>query len=352
VSGSALVVLTGSLGDVVRGLPVASALKRGGFLRVGWVVEERWRPIVDAHPAVDRVLPFERGRPVGGALRLLRALRSERWDVSLDLQRLFKSGLVGLLSRSPRRLGFPPGESREVNRLFQTEHVDPAPVPSKLDRYLSFARHLGLEVPEPEFGLAALPAADEPSLAPGEGPVLALVLGSSRPSKDWPVGRAVELVRLAAPRARVVLVGAGSRRDSAAVAAAAPGRVTDRVGRTSLPQLAAVLAAATVAAGPDSGPGHLAAALGTPYVGRFGPTDPAWTGPFGCEALAVRSPVPCLGCPGRRCRRREGSCVASIAAEAVWERIEPLLGGPGPHAVRPSASRAAATSGATPAAGS
>lgn len=326
---SVLIVLTGSLGDVVRGLALPGLLRRAGVAgRVGWVVERRWRELVEAHPAVDRVLAFDRTRPLSRAS--YRALRSEPWHVCLDLQRLFKSGLLARLSGAPRRIGVPRSLSRESNWLFQTEHVEEPSAPAKMDLYLSFARHLGAPIALPlDFGLERLAAAGAGVQAStGSGPILTLVLGSSRPPKDWPVARAAELIdRLVAEsRVRVVLVGAACRRDeAAALVARAPTRVTDLVGRTTLAELAFVLRRSLAAVGPDSGPGHLAAALGRPYVGLFGPTDPRRVAPWGCEDLVVASPVPCGSCSKRRCRRGTASCMAAIDGEAVWQKLAPLL---------------------------
>jgi ADP-heptose:LPS heptosyltransferase len=88
--------------------------------------------------------------------------------------------------------------------------------------------------------------------------------------------------------------------------------------------LGATLAAAAAAVGPDTGAGHLAAALGTPYVTLFGPTDPSVVVPYRCESFAVRSPADCEPCRRRVCRRREGSCMKAITADAVWRTLGPL----------------------------
>ncbi len=325
-----LIVLTGSLGDVVRGLPLATLVKRDlPAFRLGWVVERTWRDLLAGHPALDRVLVFDRRRPTWSIWRLWRSLRAEGWDVSLDLQRILKSGLIALASGARRRIGFPRGEAKELSHLFQTESIAPAPARHKMDRYLDFARHLGIEISAPlDFGLGGVEPAW--SLVGPPRPLVTLLLGSAWPAKDWPAFRAVELARLVTARssADLVLVGDARRHEEAAAVARAveAGRVVNLVGKTSLLDLAGVLSASSVAVGPDSGPGHLAAGLGTPYVGLFGPTDPARVAPYGCDALAVTAPRPCEGCPRRRCRRPQSeTCMASIEAEAVFDRLRALL---------------------------
>ena len=328
---SSLIVLTGSLGDVARALPLASALKAARPAgRVSWVVERRWAPIVALSRHVDRVIVLERQRGVRGALDLVRQVRADRYDVVFDLQRILKSGVIARLSRAPRRVGFDPRDAKEGNQFFNNEYVPSlGESVSKLRHYLAFAEHVGAPVTDTvDFGLRADElAAPLPEPLRGRAYV-AVVTGASWPSKVWPAARWQRLCELVTGRSPldVVLVGAaGEPGPWGAGTPESPARVIDVRGRTSLEALGATLAHATAAAGPDTGPGHVSAAVGTPYVGVFGPTDPARAAPWGCEALAVRSAVSCEGCPRRRCRRGSGSCMAAIPAEAVWERLEPLL---------------------------
>ena len=331
---ASLLVLTGSLGDVARGLPLAAALKaarpRG---RVSWVVERRWAPLVARCAHVDDPIVFHREAGPRGAWRLVRDLRQRRFDIAFDLQRIFKSGAMAWLSRAPRRVGFHPDEAKEGNRLFNTEHI---PVMgdsvSKLRHYLAFAEHVRAPAAEPlDFGIgtAELAAHLPDELRGRDRAWVAIVVGTSWPSKDWPVREWQRLCRLivAATPCDVVLVGGAGTAgtDSGGRALARHARVIDLRGRTSLVQLASVLAHARLAAGPDTGPGHVAASVGTRYVGVFGPTDPSRVAPWGSEPLAVRSPVTCPGCPRRRCRRAEGSCMAAITAEQVWDRVRGVL---------------------------
>lgn len=327
---TSLIVLTGSLGDVARGLPVAAALKhahpRG---RVVWVAERRWAPVVRMCRHVDACVEFEREAGAAGAWRLLRRLRRERYDVAFDLQRILKSGIISWWSRAPRRIGFHPRDAKEGNALFNNEHIPRMGANvSKVRHYLAFAERAGATVTEPlDFGLreAALHAHLPSPLRHRARPWVAVVVGTSWPSKDWPATQWRRLSELIVGRTAYGVVLVGAQGGPADATRAADDRVTDLRATTSLAELAAVLARATIAVGPDTGPGHLAAAVGTPYVGVFGPTDPRRVAPWGCEPLAVRSPVDCSGCPKRRCRRGAGACMAAVEAEHVWERVGPLL---------------------------
>ncbi len=331
---SALVVLTGSLGDVVRALPLASILGAARPKpRVTWLVDQRWREIVDAHPAVDHTVTFPARRTVPSLAALWRALRSERYDVALDLQRILKSGILGVLSRAPRRIGFNGADTKEFNHLFTTERIRPsAQRESKFRLYLAFADALGLAVPDtPDFGLASLAVPERlpESLRAVSTPMLGVIVGSSWPSKNWTVDGYADLlarVTVSTPVSCVLLGSAGHQGTADQImtrAASAP--VVNMVGRTSLVQLAAVLASCQAAIGPDTGAGHLAAAVGTPYVTLFGPTDPAVVAPFGCESLAVSAGVDCSPCRRRRCRKWGAGCMTTITADAVWSTLAPLI---------------------------
>jgi len=329
-----LIVLMGSLGDITRALPLVAILKHHRpAATLGWLADWRWRDVVDAHSGIDHVFTFPRERRPGAFLRLAADLRAARPDIVLDLQRILKSGIASRVAGAPRRVGFHQENAKEFNHLFNTEEVGHRPpnLP-KWRHYLAFAEHLGLPVPDSlDFGLERLA---DPRLLPGElrgieKRFVVFVMGASWPSKQWTERGYVDLIRHLerATVHRAVLVGGHSQRAVAERIAsqASASRLTDLTGRTSIAQLGATLAAARAAVGPDSGPGHLAAAMGTPHVTLFGPTDPGRVAPYRCEHLVVRGPVECGPRCGRRCRRRAGRCMDAISAEMVWRVLEPQV---------------------------
>jgi ADP-heptose:LPS heptosyltransferase len=329
-----LVVLMGSLGDIARALPLVSILKQHRpEARLSWLVDWRWRDLIAAHPGVDRIITFPRERMPGAFSRLASDLRGSRPDVVLDLQRILKSGICSRVSGAPRRIGFHRGNTKEFNYFFNTEHIARrSPRLPKWRHYLAFAEHLELSVPDSlDFGLRQLA---DPDLLPDElrgigTAFVTFVMGSSWPSKQWTEAGYRELIGIVERETphRVALVGDPSQRafaERVARLAASP-RLVNLAGRTSLVELGATLAAARAAVGPDSGPGHLAAALGTPHVTLFGPTDPDRVAPYRCEHLTVRSPVDCAPCWRRRCRRRAGPCMDAITPAMVWQKLAPLL---------------------------
>lgn len=334
-----LIVLLGAIGDVVCALPLAQRLRAGWpQTRVVWAVEPAAAPLLARHPAVHDVVVFRRDRGVRAFAEFLRDVRARRCEVALDLQRHAKSGATSLLSGARRRVGFHWRNSREGNRLFNTESIAPVdPFTHKLTHFQRFADHLGVPPAPVRFGLA--PSAEEAAraatlLAPlGERPVAAVYVGTTWPSKHWMPGpTAAVCAGLRARGLGVALIG-GPRdtRFAAAVVAAGAGELVDLVGRTGLRDVIAVMARAALAVGPDSGPMHIAAALGTPVVALFGPTTPLRTGPWGYEALVVQGDAPCAPCYQTRCPIGR-LCMEAITPEQVLARVDrALAGGGGAH---------------------
>lgn len=327
-----LIVLMGALGDLVRGLSIAVSIKeQAPGTKIGWVVEKRWLSVVELHPAIDEIFVFDRKAGLFGALKLWKELRRSSYDLTLDLQRHFKSGICSFASGAKRRIGFNRRNSKEGNFLFNTETIAPRdPLFPKLEHYFDFLESLGLKRPEQvKFGFEDLSPA---SLLKGRedlpgAPFIALVVGSSWESKDWPAAGYVQLGRhiLDETKYKVVLVGGPDRIKEAELIVAGENRIQSLTGATTLTELFAVLKLARAAAGPDSGPGHIAAAVGTPYVSLFGPTPAERVAPHGMEDLAVTAPIACRPCYRRKCPGLDTLCMRLISPDAVWTRLSGLL---------------------------
>ena len=328
-----LIVLLGAIGDVVCGMPLAQRLRAGWpSTRIAWAVEPAAASLLQGHPAVDEALVFRRGHGAAALLEFLRAVRASRPDLTLDCQRHFKSGLTSWCSGAPRRLGFHWQNAREGNRLFNNDSIEPVREFSpKLTHFLRFADHLGLPPAPVSFGLAATAAEREriaPLLAAAGARFAALWVGSTWASKRWLPRATAALCR--ALRARglgVVLVGGASDVPFALhVLAAGAGDVVNGVGQTSLREVIAVMERATVAIGPDTGPMHIASAVGTPVVALFGATNPARSGPWGWHHLVVRGDAPCAPCYLSRCPIGQ-LCMERITPAMVMERVDGVLAG-------------------------
>ncbi|HEX2190132.1 MAG TPA: glycosyltransferase family 9 protein [Longimicrobiaceae bacterium] len=281
------VVMVSTVGNAVHVLPVLNSIRahRPGA-RVTWVMQPAAAALVRGHPAVDEVVLFQRGRGARGLLEVRRELAGRRFDVVLNLQAYLKAGLVAASARAPVRLGYDRARARDLTWLFSTHRIPPRPRAHVQDEYLEFVEALGVP-PLREWGLG--PTAEERAryaglLPPSDRPTVALVLGTSRPEKEWPAERYARLVdRLEGDLgARTVLVGGRSTREE--VAAATVRRLAARapldLREWDLRRLVYLLDRADVLVSPDTGPLHVGVALGTPTVSLMGFTNPKRYGPY------------------------------------------------------------------------
>jgi ADP-heptose:LPS heptosyltransferase len=335
-SPSILIILMGSLGDVARGLCLVSHIKDHlPTSKISWLIEKKSTDLIGFHPRLDKAIAFDRANGISGVWDLYKALRREHFDITLDLQRLLKSGIFSLISGARRRIGFHRRNAKELNWVFNNEHIPYCSENrSKLDHYLKFTEHLGLPDPNTlDFGLAAL---DVKRTAPQQvvkiqNTFIAVVMGSSWESKDWNFDGYYNFVQyiIENQNHHVVLLGGNSQRPLAArlIEKLNSLRVLDLTGN-SLVEMTAVLKAAAAAVGPDSGPGHLAAAVGTPYVTLFGPTPANRHAPYGCEHLIVQSDLKCAPCYKKQCPEDNNRCMVNIEIEDVAQKISRALGTP------------------------
>ncbi len=328
---SILIILMGSLGDLVRGLALAGHIKTHiPGSRITWLVEPAWVKIAALNREIDRLIVFDRPKGVFALPDLYRELSGEKFHITLDLQRHFKSGVFSLLSGAPRRIGFHGRNAKEFNRLFNTETISfREETFPKLDHYLMFTDHLGLPRPvKPDFGFGGIEAETVyPALHGIKKPFVALVMGSSWESKDWTfegyLGLAKEILEQG--RFGVVLLGDKSKASEGATLAEKLNNpdLTNLAGKTTLMELIAVLKAAAACVGPDSGPAHLAGAVDTRYVSLFGPTCPVRVAPYGSEDLVVTADAPCAPCYKKKCA--DNFCMSSITVSAVMEKLQKAL---------------------------
>ncbi len=312
----ALVKLS-SLGDVVHALPAAGALRaRFPRARLAWIVERREAAVLRGHPALDEVVPVDTrawrraldiramwrplagARAVGEIAGVARRLRAARFDVAVDLQGLVKSGVLTAATRAPLRIGFAAARCREpLAALFTNRRVTPpASARHVVEQYLALLEPLGVADARVEFPLpgdaVAEARVDEFLAAAGlkaRDRLVVLNPGAGRADKRWPADRFRELARrLVAEAAAAVLVVWGPEERGLGETIAG-GTAGDRVALappTDLDALLAVLRRASAVVAADTGPLHLAAALGVPCVGLYGPTSAERNGPWRQRALA------------------------------------------------------------------
>jgi heptosyltransferase I len=282
-----------AMGDAVHVLPVANALRRAyPSARLTWIIQPVPHRLVAGHPAIDEFVDFQRRRGLGAwrsyaELRRQLATRGRRFDLLLALQVYFKAGLIAALTPARFKLGFDRARARDANWLFTNERIPPRPVGHVQDQYFEFLRYLGID-PEPvEWRLALTEeerAAQRDFFQGLDRPAVALVVGTSKPEKNWLPER---WARLAAALytelgLQPVIVGgpsAAERTVADAIVRDAGVPVVDAL-RNDVRRLLWLVDGARLVVSPDTGPLHIARAMDTPVVGLYGYTNPRRYGPY------------------------------------------------------------------------
>jgi len=333
-----LILKPSSLGDVIQALPVLRLLKlQHPQAEIYWWIDSGLAPLLEGDPDLTGIVRFERkrwGKPQHWPemLRSIRWLREQHFDLVIDLQCLLRSGAFAWLARGTFLAGL--DEVREGARGF----YDLA-VPRKsfhthaVDWYLSVLPPLGVPV-HPHFTwLPERPqmAADIQRKWPAENATLILLQPGARwKNKRWPATSFAELVRaLAAKNAAVRFAILGDKGDQPLgerIAQAAPGRCLNLCGATTLPEMVEWVRRGDLMVTNDTGPMHVAAALGKPLLALFGPTAPERTGPYGQLNQVMRLDLPCAPCLKSECTfEKTDECLRGLSPALVLARVEKLL---------------------------
>lgn len=326
-----LVVRLGSLGDLIHTVPAVAALRRAHPLaQIDWLVDHVHRELLDLVPVLSATVPLR--RPTGGGwMQALRELRARRYDVAVDFQGLIKSAAVARLSGAKRIVGFDRASAREpMASLLYTDRVPAGNVAHVIDKNLQLAATLGAAVDRREFPLMPLPSAALDAIrAEGIDSYALINCGAAWPNKRWPPDRFGRLAAWLLERhglRSVILWGPGESdladdvvRSSNGAAIMAP--------PTGLGDLVAIAHGASLMVSGDTGPTHVAAALGTPIVALFGPTDPARNGPWSKADETVSRYEACTCRYQRRCQHGSGAawCLAGIQETDVYAAIDRRL---------------------------
>jgi heptosyltransferase I len=328
-----LIIKPSAIGDIVHALPVLNLIRRRWpTAHITWLVTPACAALVDGHPQIDEVMRFDRHgtstawRSPIAALKLMvlhEDMRSRKFDLVVDLQGLFRSGWFAGQTRCPLRVGF--ANAREFGWMFYTHRVESSWEDHAVDRYLCVAEALGLGTSPVEFHFAVndLDRSEVAALMSDSEPYAVLLPGANWDTKRWPVERFASLVQPIRERFGLRSIVAGGPADRE-LAAKIPG-AQDLTGKTNIRQLVALLEGAKLVIAADTGPMHIAAALGKPLVTMYGPTDPIMTGPFGRLDTVVRLDIPCSPCFSRKCSHQ--SCLQWLGIEPVLALAERQLAG-------------------------
>ena len=335
-----LIVKLSAIGDVIHTLPSLAELRRlYPAAHITWVVEEAAADLVLGHPHLDEVIISRRkswikdikAGKIAATLRevrtFVRRLRSRRYDLVIDFHGLLKSSMVVFLSGGRRKLGY--DSWQELSGLFLNEKIPEDMNKHAVDRYLDFLRHLGADVGKAEFVLPltdgtkdqARRLLDEYQLA--EKSYIAVNPIAFWETKLWDNGKFAKLADAIRDQLKLDVIFTGNNgRDAADILSRMKGKGINLGGKTSLPVLAEIYKSARAVITTDSGPMHLAAAVGTPVIALFGPTDPARTGPYGKGHIVIRANLSCSPCLLKKCPTRE--CMTAITPEQVYVMVEKI----------------------------
>jgi heptosyltransferase I len=330
------IIKPSALGDIVHALPVLTALRqRFPTAQITWIVNRSYESLLSGHPDLTDTLAFDRAgfRGVRGAIAtawaFARELRRRRFNLVIDMQGLFRSGLMALVSGAPCRVGF--ASAREGSRYAYTHKLK---CPGRLgahavDRMWTVAEAFGVghlpKVFRVPLQLAEVAAA-RTELAALPRPVVAVAVGAKWVTKRWPPAHFAEVLNRAHSDfgASVVFVGAADDTAlSQQVIANLRGPALDLTGRTSLPRLSALLSLADVMFGNDTGPLHLASALGTPCAAPYLCTRSALHGPYSHSANCVETSVACAGSYLKKCGNM--ICMPELTPDRLWPKLAEIL---------------------------
>lgn len=322
-----LLIKPSSLGDIVHAMPTCAAIRRAyPAARLTWLVKRQWAGLVERIDGVDRVWSVE--STLQGWLSQVAPLRAERFDLVVDLQGLFRSAAIGRLTGAPLLVGFANG--REGSPWFYSTRVTvPQSEMHAVDRYLLVAKALGAAEPGPPEFRFRIPQTDydevdrllsRAGVTPGTSWV-AMNVSARWPTKRWPAASFAEVadrLQQEGCGAVVMIGGPDERADVAAVRGQMKTEAIDLSGATTVGLLPAFLSKASMLITNDSGPMHIAAAVGTPVVALFGPTSEVRTGPYGAGHVVLTEPVPCRPCFSRTCHNSLPlECLRAVSPERV-----------------------------------
>ena len=369
-----LIVKLSAIGDVIHTLPALAALRRlYPVADITWVVEEAAADLLAGHPALNRVIvscrktwmkEISRGRiaaPLKEMHAFFKALRSRPYDLVIDFHGLLKSAVIVALSGGRRKLGY--DSLQEFSSLFYDEKIPEEMGKHAVDRYLDFVRHLAEERKDGAVCLAAPPeftiAIEEEqrsrvaamldentamllSHGTGDRPGAETKSGGEGMQQGKPRFMAINPVALwetklwedekfaeLGDRLRVefgigIVLTGGEAGPLDRIRSWMKTEAVNLGGRTTLRELACLYRQAALIVTTDSGPMHLAAAMGTPVVALFGPTDPARTGPYGPGHRVIRRELPCMPCFRKHCE--DPRCMKEISVNEVFSAVKEMIG--------------------------
>ena len=330
-----LIIKMSALGDVIHAIPCADALRKlYPEARISWLVHPQFSAFVPEPPMVDEVIFFNKAEfnelsfsdKIKKLCSLRRELHAKKFDLVIDLQGLFKSAVIAWLTGCPNRIGY--NDLREGSGFISKAIHGPNDKGHVIQQYLDVIRYLGSDVKEPVFPMPTLTSEKQQmrDLLLSEKPninwqkTVALVPGAGWVTKEWPTEHFVELARRLIADGNTVILAGGP-------AEVAKGEeiehtldsvmVINLIGKTKLRELAALMGIVSLCVGGDTGPVHIAAAMGRRIVALFGPSSGHRAGPYGKKVTIINSNEKCCPCFKRKCPINK-NCMEKITVDEVY----------------------------------
>jgi len=327
-----LIIKPSSLGDVVHSLPFLNSVRKCfPQAEIHWIIARGLEGLLEGHPMVNKLWIINKDgwkkiKNVKGTVSelntLFKKLKREKFDIVVDLQGLLRSGVLTAATSAPVRVGF--SEAREGSRFFYTHKIKGGRDIHAVDRYLKIAGFLGCDITDIRFPLppgnqSSSSIFHPSSLTPHPSEDYAVIVpGARKPANRWPARRFGELASVL-PVETVVIGSMDDRILADEVVEASKGKAISIAGKTDLKAMMEVIKGARFMVTNDTGPMHIAVALGIRVFAIFGPADPARTGPYGKGHSVIREDVPCAPCFRRTCA--DMRCMNDLSAGKVYEII-------------------------------
>lgn len=321
-----LIVKLGSLGDIIHAIPAAAALRRRyPQARIDWLVDPRYRTVLELVGGLDHRIPVDTRGGLRALGQVVRALRKTTYDAVVDLQGLFKSAVLARAAGARRTIGLPRQHLREpLARFFYDTQPDPGHDPHVIHKSLMLMRALGVDDLQVTFPLNVPHTKAAEAVAASFGPEGFLLLnpGAAWPNKRWPperFGALAARLRTEAGRRSLVLWGPGEEAFASSVVDASQGAAALSP-PTSIVDLFAIAQRASLMVSGDTGPLHIAAAVGTPIVALFGPTRSERNGPWAPADVTISRTAQCACLYARRCTSPT-RCLDDIGLDEVVSAV-------------------------------
>lgn len=347
-----LIIKPSSLGDIIHSLPFLKAIKNTfPDACIEWVVSKNLKEILETNPLIDRLIVFDKDswkrlknlpdtlKEIAG---LVKTLKANKYDAVIDLQGLLRSGIITFFAPSPVKIGFK--HAREGSSFFYNRKIQVGSDLHAVDKCLEIAKAVKqgfgvgsdrLDSEDQGLGKVEFPLyIDTKAKENVEGLLggiaeegYVVVMPSARwETKKWPAENFSRLISKL--RIQCVLSGSSADKNVAQeVIDSSTGSIINLCGKTNLKELVALIAGAKVVVSNDSGPMHIAAALGVPVIALFGPTDPVKTGPYGWQGnknlKVIRTLISCSPCFRKKCK--DPLCMKNISVEQVFEGMKEYL---------------------------